>query len=239
MPVRSWISLAGVAVVALTMLCIGRPVVAQAWNARGQALVDGATPSGTLLASDDCSDPTSGIFPRSSDVATWTVGCVDGAYQMEATSPVTLGSPARLHFVLSSGSYTDTSVAADVSLAAGGDAHTAAGLGCRYSGGGSQPNGYRLYYLVSTAAWNLGRVDAGVFVPLTGGQAATPLSIPSTDSTHLQLTCSGSTIAVAVNGTEVFSVQDGTYQQGRVALTVGEETVANAGGEVYSGYTGI
>ena len=195
--------------------------------------------SGVVLASDDCSDPTTGVFPRMSQNSSWAAGCVDGAYQLESTVPVTFGGPTRLFYVFSRGSYADVDVAADVQIAAGGDSHTAVGLGCRYSGSGATLTGYRMYYFPTLVQWNLIRVDAGVSTPLTGRNAAFATNLPVMDSTHLELTCSGSTISVHVGGTSVYTIQDNSYQQGRVALTAGEETLVNPQDQIDHGYTGI
>jgi hypothetical protein len=216
----------------------GLPVSGQ--TTAGARIVSGGTPaaaSGTVLASDDCSDANSGILPRSSQNSNWITGCVNGAYQMTSINPIATIAGQR-HYVFTTGSYTDVSVAVDVSLAADSDSPTTVGPGCRYSGTGNALTGYRIYYFPASNQWNLVRDEAGNSITLTGRNAAFPLNGPSLGTAHLQLTCSGDTISVNINGTQLFTTQDSTYQQGRVALVVGMGTKVDDQDQIVAGYTG-
>jgi hypothetical protein len=173
-----------------------------------------ATPaaSGTVLASDNFSNSSGGLFGTSSN-AQWTWGYVGSDYQIASIGALVEQS----HFQTSHGAFGDQTVAVDAHLGPNGDVGAAYGVGCRVTGG-NNATGYILRINTQFSTWFLTRLQTGGAALLSnGGDNAIALS-PPTSTHHLSLTCQGGTIAGSIDGTQVTSVQDGTYQQGSGAL---------------------
>jgi len=170
-------------------------------------------PSGTVLASDDFSNPTGGLFPTSSPSPDWTQGYVNNEYQIATLHPVAFTT----RYAFAQGTYTDVSVAVDAHLMAGSDTNSAVGVGCRYAGTGNTTTGYRAHLTPTYNNWVIERIDQGNSAYVAG---PTNLNVPPvmTQTHHLVLTCSGTTISLSVDGKQVASAQDPTYTQGSVGI---------------------
>jgi hypothetical protein len=195
-----------------------------------------ATPSpGTVLAADDFSAPSVGLMPRScagdADVAgvPFQCGYVGGEYQLDVVQPTNEGLgvaevPGAYSFAYGAANST---VDVDVRLATAGPG--AVGVRCRRLVQG--PSAFQSYALLirpGSETFTLERLDPASgntnTVVLVGPQPSSAIH-QGTASNHLQLTCNGNTISASINGTRVASIQDGTYQFGRVAL-VAETSVS-------------
>jgi len=73
------------------------------------------------------------------------------------------------------------------------------------------------------------RVDKAQATTLVSFRTADTINSGS-DMNHLELTCTGSTIAGSINGQPVFSVQDATYSQG--TLNIGASGPPDGAGEI-------
>ena len=94
---------------------------------------------------------------------------------------------------------------------------------------GSVPSGYRFRVEPATQRFSVERVDKAQTTPLVSFQTTDVINSGS-DVNHLELTCSGSTIAGSINGQQMFSVQDATYSQG--TLNVGASGPPDGAGEI-------
>jgi hypothetical protein len=179
--------------------------------------------SGTILASDNFSNPSSGLLPTvSSRPSEWKVGYLNGSYQIAS-----VGSGSNLDdTALIKGTYGDVSVSVDASTPHGtnvaGDETVR--LYCRRQASGSGFTGYRFQFSPSTNGWGVYRGDGNTGYTLSGVQYAP--GIPSADTTHhLNLTCSGNRISASVDGKQVGAYQDQSYASGQAALGVGNFTL--------------
>jgi len=169
-------------------------------------------PSGTVLASDNFSNPSGGLFGTGSN-ANFTWGYVGGDYQIASTQPLVEQS----HFQAAHGAFGDQIVSADVHLGPNGDVGAAYGVGCRVTGGNS-PAGYIFRINTQFSTWILTRVQPGGTPAIANGTDNAIAQSPPTSMHHLSLTCQGSTITGSIDGTQMTPVQDSTYQQGSGAL---------------------
>jgi hypothetical protein len=190
----------------------------------------GAPPApGTVLVSDNFADPSTGILTKVSTAPeSWKIGYTGGEYQIATVNPV-VGADDSVGIP---GSYTDASLSVDVRALPDTDVSALIGLSCRRRGSGSSSTGYRMYLIPALNQWQLGRIDAGKLVTLTNIQVLA--SAPSSGIVrHLRLNCSGSTIAVSIDGNQVFSTQDATYRAGSLRLDAG------IAGASVDGFTGV
>jgi hypothetical protein len=170
-------------------------------------------PSGTVLASDNFASPPGGLFPASSPNSDWTQGYVNNEYQIATLHPVAFTT----RYAVAQGSYGDVSVAVDAHLMAGSDTNSAIGVACRLSGTGSAMTGYRAHLTPTYNNWVVERIDPGN-APYLAGPTNLNVAPVLTQTHHLVLTCSGTTISLSVDGKQVSSVQDPTYPQGSAAI---------------------
>jgi len=183
-------------------------------------------PSGTILASDNFSNPTGGLFTSGSN-ATWTWGYVSGDYQIASVGTVV----EQDKWVIAAGDYTDVIVTADVHQGPTASGTVDAGVGCRVSGG-SSPTGYRFRYDFGQGFWLLQRLDPGNAVRL--GQGQMPGAPIGSATHHLKLTCQGGTITAFVDGVQAGSAQDSSYPDGSAMLlarAAGNDTAGAANGQ--------
>jgi hypothetical protein len=169
--------------------------------------------SGTILDSDSFSSPAGGLFPTSSPNPDWTQGYVNNEYQIATLHPVAFTT----RYAVAQGSYGDVSVAVDAHLMAGSDTNSAVGVACRLSGSGSTTTGYRAHLTPTYNNWVVERIDPGN-APYLAGPTNLNVAPVLTQTHHLVLTCSGTTISLSVDGKQVASVQDPAYPQGSAAI---------------------
>jgi hypothetical protein len=171
--------------------------------------------SGTAVVSDSLMDAATGILPPTFSGPGYQAGYLQGEYQVQKVDPAATNS-ASLEIPVN---YADVTIDVDTHLASldqNGNSGQEVLLGCRQvHPDGMTANGYRLYFTPATGTWSLVRVDPTTTVPLSTGQMS-----DSTASSphHLQLTCSGSTIAASVDAIELASVKDSTYTVGKPAI---------------------
>lgn len=172
-----------------------------------------ASDEGTNLT-DDFDDPDSGVLSTTSpDREQARYGYIDGEYVIE-----TLADDAGTWQAAVPGSYTDATIAVDVSVA-GETENRYVLIGCRYTADGeydvnlSPADGY-----VSITRW-----DSGEETVLAEDTRDDVVNLDN-DSNHVELSCVGDTITASVNGEEVLSVEDDTYDSGRFILAAGVYT---------------
>jgi hypothetical protein len=172
--------------------------------------------TGDVLLTDTFDDPAMGVLPRqSNNPAVARLAYVDGEYQVEkvdrASGLVTVSLP---------GTYADATLTVEVHLVGEPDGRVVALL-CRQSGRGDQTTGYALLVSPTNRQFALVREDMDDLTLLESGFSAAIR--PGTERNRLQLACSGTTIAAAVNDQALARVTDGTYPQGRMALGIGAD----------------
>jgi hypothetical protein len=169
---------------------------------------------GTVLLADDFDDPVSGRLPKPPDSAQSSVRYVEGEYMV-----VKFGATPGAYSVQVGSTYADASLAVEARLVGETDQRYI-GLSCR--GQDTPPGGYDLEVAPSTDQFRLGRLVEGRMTYLVPWESS-PAIRRGNESNHLELACSGTTIAVAINGTQVASVQDNTYLAGRMSIGVGAQ----------------
>ena len=192
----------------------------------------GTPASGTVLAADDFSDPSIGLLPRSCTGAptlagnAYECGYFNSEYQLAVPQPTTQG----IALALVPGSYatrlpaSNTTVDVDVRLATIGAGLPSVALRCRrILQSPAAIQGYELTIAPGAGAFTLLRFDptagnAGTNAVRLAGPQLSPAIQQGVASNHLRLTCNGSTITATINGMQVASVQDNTYQFGQVEL---------------------
>jgi hypothetical protein len=167
-----------------------------------------------VLASDNFSNPSGGLFPPVSPVPDkWQVGYVNGEYQIAGTDPTAQDGTS----VTTDATFTNMKVAADVRVD-GDTTNTEVGVVCRWAAGNS-PGGYELDIYPGSGAISLSKLRAGArsnFLLLDQN----PNVNPGGQSNHLELTCSGRTITASVNGVVVGTTDDPTFSRGSAGLSI-------------------
>jgi hypothetical protein len=201
MRARNLASLAAAAALVFTSSAVGGPQFA-----------GGAPPVG--LAAMSSSDGGSLIRPHQSlhrerfSPDTWSVGYVVGEYQILSLKPVS----AITYAATATGNYGDVTVSASAHLTPTSSDTNWYGVGCRLRRASAGYSGCSLRLNPSNDQYHLEHLDAGSVFDFTGlGQT---LSSPAdkTGTHQFQLTCSGSSISGWIDGTQIASVQDSTYQ---------------------------
>jgi len=170
--------------------------------------------SGAVLARDDFSDPKSGLFATAtSSPSLYSIGYVNGEYQVAKIDPATSGGDTSF----TSGTYGDSVVDVDVRLV-GPAAGRQVALYCRLDSAGN--GGYFLDLDPSKGTVSLARASGVQTVQLVPPEPSSAIKRDN-QSNHLRLVCSGGTITGSVNGVQVATAQDTTYQTGRVGLFAG------------------
>jgi hypothetical protein len=154
---------------------------------------------GTILLSDDFDDPSRAVLPTTSSNPAFRLGYLGGEYEIAGHA----GS------VFLPDTYHDATLSVDARLV--GDATgRSISIACR---AGSQG------WYIATLYPDSGRFDLD---KVTGSSAHTslipekqaPAILAGNTRNHIDLTCSGDTIEIAINGTTVGSVRDSTYTEG-------------------------
>lgn len=184
----------------------------------GGSPTPGATPTaaagaGAILLADNFNNPASGWLPRSATQPGQRVGYVDGEYMIQKDPEATSV------FIQVPGAYPDASMDVDVRLV-GSDSGLSVQLWCRF-----QPEPpVRAYIFVlrpDLRSFRLARPDgaSAVAVVLADWQPSASI-LRGNETNRVELKCAGSTISATVNGVQVVSVNDSTYQGGGFAFAV-------------------
>jgi len=163
---------------------------------------------GDLLLTDTFDDPEKGLLPKSSPTSEYARGYEHGEYFIKKLDP----QFTRLPLGTLPGVYADTKLAVDARLV-GDTASRYVALECRRGTRGW----YRAYVDAEQGRFWLARWDEGNETLLTDRTASEAIA-RGNEVNHLELTCAGSLIALAINGVEVATVKDTTYLLGELAL---------------------
>jgi hypothetical protein len=169
---------------------------------------------GTILLSDDFSEPDFGRLPRSSNMPGKSrLGYADGEYLIEQLEPDSKRRPAAWL----PGSYANASIALDARLEGPTQGRYLA-VGCR-----SQPmseSHYRLVVVPDSSQFALTRWDRDNEILLTPW-IESPLIRPGNQMNRVELRSSGSEITVSINGAQLSTVQDSAYLTGSMWIGAG------------------
>jgi hypothetical protein len=168
--------------------------------------------AGRLLLADYFDDATVGVLAKSSpSPAQYQFAYVEGEYVIRK-----LDTGPGLPVALLPGQYENASLAVDVRLVSETEDRYVA-LACRRQpADGSQ---YRLSVIPDDGRFILARWDGTEATVLRRASSA---AIQRGEATNrLELVCSGSTVAVFINGEQVAAVQDGIYASGTMSIGAG------------------
>jgi hypothetical protein len=183
------------------------------------ALVSGCATSvkvGKILLTDSFDNPAAGRLSSQSDDPAIEQGYVGGEYHLRL-SPA--AKPVRA--VAASSVLADLQVAVDARLAEGTEGRWV-GVACRMNPRDGTAQFYALLAVPATGQFALSNFDGHRWVHLVPFQSSEAVRRGNA-SNHLELTCVGSTLSARINGTEVASAQDGTYDSGYVAVVVSRD----------------
>jgi hypothetical protein len=180
------------------------------------ALVSGCATSielGKVLLTDSFDNPAAGRLSSQSDAPGVEQGYIGGEYQ------VRLSSSAKPVLAVSANSvFANLQVAVDARLAEGTEGRSI-GVACRMNPKDGTAQFYALLAVPATGRFAVSNFDGYRWVHLVPFQFSEAVRRGNA-SNHLELICVGSTIIARINGTEVASAQDGTYDRGYVAVVV-------------------
>jgi hypothetical protein len=188
------------------------PVVARD-DARVVALQPGPTGGGVVLLADDFDGLAPGLLPESGPDPGLRLGYVAGEYVIQKDAG------AAPFFNMLPGAFSNATLAIDARLE-GSDAGQAVQVWCR-SQREAPFGGYIAVLRPDIRSVRLGRVDS-TGLALSDWRFSSAI-VGGNDPNHVELTCAGSTISVAVNGVLVSTLDDGTYQAGSFSLSVGSQ----------------
>ena len=183
------------------------------------ALVSGCATSvklGQVLLTDSFDNPAAGRLSSQSDDPAVEQGYVGGEYQVRLSSSA---KPVRV--VGANSVFADLQVTVDARLAEGTEGRSI-GVACRMTPKDGTAQFYALLTVPATGRFALSKFDGYRWVHLVPFQSSEAVR-RGTTSNHLELTCVGSTIIARINGTEVASTKDGTYDSGYVAVVVNRD----------------
>lgn len=159
---------------------------------------------GDIVLSDSFDNPANGVLPRSVPADYYSVGYSDGEYVIKQTAPSSFLPFASMP----GGTYTDATLAVDARVF-GDPAGRSLVLSCRTSGAGY----YRFSLIFPDRRFLLIRVN-GQTQQTTLSSGTNPAVRPGIEWNRMELTCQGSTISASVNGVQVASVQDSSFERG-------------------------
>jgi hypothetical protein len=171
---------------------------------------------GEVLLTDSFDNPAAGRLSSQSDDPAVEQGYIEGEYR------VRLASSARpFRAVGASSVFANLQVAVDARLAEGTEARWV-GLACRLNPRNGTAQFYALLTVPATGQFALSNFDGSRWVHLVPFRSSDAVRRGNA-SNHLELTCVGSTLIARINGTEVASALDRTYDSGYVAVVVGRD----------------
>jgi hypothetical protein len=169
---------------------------------------------GQVLLADNFDDPAVGWLQTGPSGA-GTRGYLDGGYQLLKTDPKIDNYPTAIV----PGVYTDSSIAFDVRFV---DLQFGVGLYVRCRNNGL--TGYRADILPANRTVALGRLDgdpSGITSKYLVPSQPVSLLQPSVSTYHIELTCVGPIISLAINNTPLISAEDTTYSSGSHLIAAG------------------
>ena len=180
------------------------------------ALVSGCATSiqlGQVLLTDSFDNPAAGRLSSQSHSPAVEQGYIGGEYQVRLSS-----SAKPLLAVGASSVFANLQVAVDARLAEGTEGRSI-GVACRMNPKDGTAQFYALLAVPATGRFALSNFDGYRWFHLVPFQFSEAVRRGNA-SNHLELTCVGSTLIARINGTEVASAQDSTYDSGYVAVVV-------------------
>ncbi len=162
------------------------------------------TPAPRVVLADNFDDPSKGRLPSASgNLSQSLFGYVEGEYQIKPGAAVAIP-----------GTYANISVAFDARLVSGAS-ESSVNIQCR------RLSAAESWYVVNVTpqlgAVAANRIDNGTGKNLVPRQAW-PAIRQGAETNHIEVNCVGITISARINGVEVLSVEDSTYNSGQVRL---------------------
>jgi hypothetical protein len=162
-----------------------------------------------VLLEDNFDDPEAGSLPKASaSPARYLRGYESGEYFIHKLDL------AFFPIAALPGSYADASLAVDVRLV-GETEGRFVGVSCRRDG----LSRYQATVDPDRGRFWLERRDGNQMTLLTARSPSTAIA-RGNETNHLELTCAGDVISLAINGRDVASVQDDTYSSGQLWIGV-------------------
>jgi len=171
---------------------------------------------GKVLLTDSFDNPAAGRLSNQSDDPGVEQGYIGGEYQVRLSS-----SAKAFRAVGANSVFGNLQVAVDARLAEGSEARWV-GVACRLNPKDGTAQFYALLTVPATGQFALSNFDGYRWVHLVPFQSSEAVRRGNA-SNHLELICVGSTIIARINGTEVASTLDRTYDSGYVAVVVGRD----------------
>jgi len=180
-----------------------------------------ATSTGAVVLTDSFDNPAAGRLASQSDDPAVEQGYVEGEYQIRLTSAA---KPFRA--VAASSAFADLQVAVDARLAEDTEGRWV-GVACRLNPKDGTAQFYALLAAPSTGQFALSSFDGYRWIHLIPFQSSDAVRRGNA-SNHLELTCAGPSLVARINGIEVGSAVDRTYESGFVAVVLGRNDAVPA-----------
>ena len=171
---------------------------------------------GEVVLTDTFDNPAAGRLSSQSDDPAVEQGYSGGEYQVRLSS-----SAKPFRAIAANSVFANLQVAVDARLAAGPEARWV-GVACRLNAKDGTAQFYALLTVPATGQFALSNFDGQRWVHLVPFQSSGAVRRGNA-SNHLELICVGSSIIARINGTEVASAQDRTYDSGYAAIVVGRD----------------
>jgi hypothetical protein len=199
-----------------TLLCVVAGALVSGCAAPTRPDSASAITLGEVLLTDSFDNPAAGRLAGQSDDPAAEQGYIGGEYQVRL-------SPSAKPFraVGANSVFANLQVAVDARLAGGLEARWV-GVACRLTPKDGTAQFYALLTVPATGQFALSNFDGYRWAHLVPFQYSAAIRRGNA-SNHLELTCVGPTIVARINGTEVASMVDRTYDSGYVAVVVGRD----------------
>ena len=171
---------------------------------------------GEVRLADSFDNPAAGRLASQSDDPAAEQGYIGGEYQVRLSS-----SAKPFRAVAANSVFANLQVAVDARLADSPEARWV-GVACRLQPKDGTAQFYALLTVPATGQFALSNFDGRQWVHLVPFKYSEAVRRGNA-SNHLELTCVGSTLIARINGTEVASVLDRTYDSGYVAVLLGRD----------------
>ncbi|MBI3973992.1 MAG: hypothetical protein HY332_22160 [Chloroflexi bacterium] len=179
-------------------------------------------PPSPILYSDTFDNPAAGRLAKTSATPDkYARGYANGEYRIQTLDPAW----ERVATATIPGTFGEAAVAIDARLV-GETASRFVAIVCRNQRGTAGSSQYRLVVRSDNGQFSLARWDDGKQTLLARYQASDAI-LGGNRTNRLELECVGDRITVAINGFEVASVHDGTYQDGGIWFGAGSFAGAN------------
>jgi hypothetical protein len=183
-----------------------------------------ALSGGNIVLADDFSDPARSVLSADSSDPSQRSAFDAGKFVLQRLVTTELGFNVQGV----SGPYADASVAVSARLPSGAPTQYV-GLGCRMLQTALGLDAlYALVVFPAVQTFGLIRADNGQSTVITPWATSPAINSVGAASNRLELSCVGDTIAARINGVDVASVQDATYQSGGAVLLVGNNEAGTA-----------